>query len=94
MNRSRRQLVSLELPGNWAELLFAVGGRVRKQIKRGAGLEEVSKRFESTPDYCELALTFFRASDLLKLRAMVEDWPLERIACELGRPMEMIKREG
>jgi hypothetical protein len=31
-------------------------------------------------------MAFVGASDLIKLRAIVEDWSLERIAEELGQP--------
>jgi hypothetical protein len=67
-------------------LVIDFGRRLQKKIRGGAGLEEASQRFHSTSAYCHLAITFAGTSDLIKLRAMVEDWSLDRIVEELGQP--------
>ena len=71
-------------PTNWAEALLELGRAGCKQLRHGAGIEQVSRRFQSTPDTCQLALEFRNATDLLKLRAMVEAWSRERIVRELA----------
>ena len=57
---------------------------MQKQIRRGAGIEEASGILRVLPSHCALGLAFFRATDLLKLDAMVEDWSPDRIVWELG----------
>ena len=69
---------------NTAELLLELGRRARKEIRRGAGIEEASGQLGITTRYCELALAFVCSSDLTKIRAMLEDWSAERIVQELG----------
>jgi hypothetical protein len=71
-------------PVNWAEWLLDLGKQVNRQIRRGAGIEEVSRRFQTTVDACKLSVVFFRSSDLLKVRAIVEDWSRDRLITELG----------
>jgi hypothetical protein len=71
-------------PANWAEWLLDLGKRVNRQIRDGAGIEEVSRRFQNTLDTCKLSLVFYRTSDLVKVRAMIEDWSRERLVLELG----------
>ena len=75
-----------DLPGNWGELVIDFGRCLQKRMRSGAGLREASERLQSTSAYCHLALAFASANDLIKLRALVEDWSLERIAEELGQP--------
>lgn len=83
MSRSR-QIVQCNVPQNWAELFVGLGTAVLRRIRRGAGIEEVSRELHTASDLCQLALAFSVSSDVLKLRALVEDWPLDRIAAELG----------
>lgn len=71
-------------PRNWAEWLLDLGKNVNKQIRSGAGIEEASERLKCTVDSCKLSLVFFLATDVVKLRAMVEDWSRERLVEELG----------
>ena len=83
MARSREDLQATE-PVNWAEWLLTLGKRVHKQIRRGAGIEEASRQMQSSLDTCKLGLVFYRSSDLVKFRAMAEDWSRERLVLELG----------
>jgi hypothetical protein len=83
VNRNRSKY--REPPGSWGELVIDFGRRIQKKIRGGAGLEEVSRRSRSTAPYCQLAVDFANASDLIKFRAIVEDWSLDRIADELGQ---------
>lgn len=82
MNRQRENNVTL--PANCAEWLLDLGRCVNKQMKRGAGIEEVARQLFANPEHCKLALVLYRASDVFKLRAMVEDWKWERLVSELG----------
>jgi hypothetical protein len=82
MNRPREK--SATGPANWAEWLLELGRDVNRQIRRGAGIEEVSQKFQTTVDTCKLSLVYYRSSDVLKVRAMVEDWSPERLVIELG----------
>src|SRR5207247_722689 len=70
---------------NCAELLIDLGRGVRQMMRRGAGLEEVSRHVRSTPAQCRLALAFLEQSDRVKLRSMVEDWSYRRIVEEVAR---------
>ena len=87
MSRSVRQTDQPMSLGNWAESVLQLGRRIRRQVRRGAEIEEVSNEFQVHRDYCQFALEFVGSSDLLKLRALVEDWPLERIAQQLRGPV-------
>ena len=69
--------------GNSAEALLELGRRVRRQLRHGAEIEDAGEEFK-LPRECRMALEFVCSSDVLKLRALVEDWPLDRIAQELG----------
>ena len=80
-------------PVNWAERLLELGKCVSKQIRRGAGIEEASRRLLSDPDQCKLALVFFKSSDVVKFRAMVEDWTWARLVSELGGLNRVEKRK-
>lgn len=71
MLRSRR-VDGYSLSLNAAELLLEQGRVVGKQIRRGAGTEEETTPTHEPPDF-QLALAFVNASDVIKLRAMVED---------------------
>ena len=84
MSRSPRQVNQPTLLGNRAESLLELARRVRRRIRQRAGVEAGSKPFEISSDYCQLALQFVSSSDVLKLRALVEDWSIDRIASELG----------
>ena len=53
-------------------------------MRRGGALEDVARQMQCTLDYCRLALEFSGASDLIKLRALVEDWSPAMIAAELS----------
>jgi hypothetical protein len=83
MARSRENLQATQ-PINWPEWLLTLGKRIHREIRRGAGIEEASKRLQSSLDTCKLGLVFYRASDVVKFRAMVEDWSRERMVLELG----------
>jgi hypothetical protein len=82
MRRSREHPQTL--PASWAEWLLDVGKRAHKLIRSGAGIEEVSRKLQTTSDTCQLSLVFVAASDLVKLRAMFENWTRERLILELG----------
>jgi hypothetical protein len=71
-------------PASWAEWLLDLGKQVDKQIRSGAGIEEVSRLLQNTLDTCKLGLVFYRTSDVVKVRAMIEDWSRERLILELG----------
>jgi hypothetical protein len=71
-------------PANWAEWLLDLGKQVNKQIRNGAGIEEASRRLQNSLDTCKLGLVFYRTSDVVKVRAMIEDWSRERLVLELG----------
>ena len=83
MARSRENLQATQ-PANWAEWLLTLGKQVHKQIRRGAGIEEASRRTQASLDSCKLGLVFYRSNDSVKVRAMVEDWSRERLLLELG----------
>ena len=76
-----------------AELLLEVGRRVGKHIRHGASFADVAELVEFPADYCHLALAFACASDLVKLRALVEIWPWERIARELETESVEVSRQ-
>ncbi len=80
----QRECKQTSQPVNWAEWLLELGKHVNKQIQRGAGIEEVSRRLQSSPDTCKLGLVFNRTSDVVKLRALVENWSTDRLIAELG----------
>ena len=61
-----------------------VGRAVRKQLRRGDEIKEVARQLDCPCGFCKLALAFVNASDLLKFRAIVEDWPLKQVIEELG----------
>ena len=73
-----------KFPANWAELLFDLGRAVARQVRRGAEIADIAKPLRATADHCALALAFVRSSDVVKLRAMVEDWSLPQITQELA----------
>ena len=82
MSRSM-QSNQLAVSETCAELLLEVGRRVGKHIRHGATMADVAELVAVPADYCQLALAFACASDLVKLRALVEAWPRQRIAREL-----------
>lgn len=96
MNRTTR---ANERPANWAEFLLECGRIYRKRMRRGDGTGEASGQLLMHPRFCRLALAFAGSSDVLKLRAMVEDWPLPRIRRELScstrhRTLAVVMRDG
>ena len=82
MGRTRENLNTQ--PSSWAEWLMDLGKEVNKQIRGGAGIEEVARRLQNSLDTCKLSLVFYRSSDVVKVRAMIEDWSRERLVQELG----------
>lgn len=76
---------------NWAELLLDLGRGLQRRMGQARG-REVAVRLCSAPRYFRLAIEFAGASDVLKLRAIVEDWPRERIADELERRTAVASR--
>ena len=82
------------VPANWGELLDDLGRGVKKQISQGAGTDEIPGQSQAAPEYHRLALAFVNAPDVLKLRAMVENWPLNRIVQELARTEQIRARRG
>ena len=82
------------LARNWGELLSDQARRLREQMRRGAGLEEASQELQLRLDQCRLALTFADSEDLLKLRAMVEDWPRDRIEAEFIGSATVVPQQG
>ena len=87
MSRSVRHADQPMTLGNCAESLLELGRRIGRPVRQGAGIDVVSQEFQVHRDYCQLALEFVSSSDPLKLRALVEDWPLERIAEQLRGPV-------
>ena len=81
-------------PANWAEWLLDLGKKVDTQIRRGAGIEEVSRKLQNTLDSCKLSLVFYRSSDVVKLRAIVEDWSRDRLVLELGGMYRVIPEQA
>jgi hypothetical protein len=71
-------------PANWAEWLLDLGKTVNRQLRSGAGIEEVAERSQNSIDTCKLSLVFYQTSDVVKVRALVEDWSRERLVHELG----------
>ena len=90
MSRTVRQADQPMTLGNWAESLLELGRRIRRQVRQGTGIADLSQEFQVARDYCQLAVEFVSSSDLLKLRALVEDWPLERITQQLRGPASSI----
>ena len=84
MSRSSRQTNGPTSLASEAETLLELGKRVRRQTRHGAEIEQTCEELRLLPDHCQLALEFVGSTDVLKLRALVEDWPLDRIAQELA----------
>jgi hypothetical protein len=83
MSRSSRHTNQPALLGNWAEALLELGSRVRRQLRQRAETDHACEEL-NMPGGSRLALEFVCSTDQLKLRALVEDWSLGRIAQELG----------
>ena len=66
-----------------AERLIEMAQIANLLLRRGASVNDVCALLRCTLERCEFALAFFKANDGLKLRALVEDWPLAviRRAC-------------
>ncbi len=65
------------------EFLIDLGGFITRQQRLGVSLYALARRWRVSTDVLRLAVAFSESSDKLKLRAMVEDWPLDRIATAL-----------
>ena len=70
-------------PANWAERLNDLGRIIQRRVRSGAETEDVADELGLPLECCHLALAFVSASIGLKLEAMFEAWPCERIALEL-----------
>jgi hypothetical protein len=66
-------------PRNVAELLCDLGLVLRFCIYRGAGTKGASLPLQPLRWESQLALRFVNLRAAVQLRAMVEDWPLQRI---------------
>jgi hypothetical protein len=78
---------------NLAELLCDLGRILQRQQYREAGTKPASARLRALRWDCEFALKYVALSRSVQLRAMVEDWPFDRIKeavhaqpGETGRP--------
>ena len=78
-----RETNQAKLLRNSAELLLELGRGLMKRIRCGAGIEEAASQVRTASDNCLLALEFVRSRDVVKFRAMVEDWSRDRIVAEL-----------
>ena len=80
-------------PTTWSEWLLELGKQVERALKRGADIEEVSRKFQSSTETCKLALVFRRSSSVIRLRAMVEDWTREKLITALGGVCEPASKQ-
>lgn len=64
---------------NEVERLIETARIANVLLQRGAIIDNVSSLLNRSVDYCQFALAFNKANDGTKLRALVEDWPLEAI---------------
>jgi hypothetical protein len=74
---------SLNQAQNLAESLCQLGVFVRLGMQRRARTERAPVPLKSLTSISQLALRFVTSSSLVQLRAMVEDWPLDRIQAEI-----------
>ncbi len=65
-----------------AEKLIEMARVANILLRQGASVNDVCVLVKCTLEHCEVALAFFTANDGLKLRALVEDWPLPVIKRE------------
>jgi hypothetical protein len=85
MSTQLRGSQGASLPSTWAEWLLELGKKADREIRRGAGLEEVTRKLQSSGDTCKLAIVFYRSDIVTRFRALVEDWSRERMVSELGQ---------
>jgi hypothetical protein len=64
---------------NVAELLCDLGFVLRWRMRRGAAIQQAPLLLQSLRWDSQMALQFVNLSTSDQLRAMVEDWPLQRI---------------
>ena len=67
-----------------AERLIRLGNLSRFLVRHGATYEQVAKDLGIGKKLCELAVSFATASDLLKLRALFENWTSLKIRAQLS----------
>ena len=67
---------------NEAERLIETARITTVLLRRGAPISDASTLLDCSNEYCESALAFTRGNDGLKLRALVENWPLSVIKRE------------
>ena len=96
MSRMRTILGNGSPATNEAEGLIDLARIANQMIRKGASINEVCDLMQCSADRCKLALAFFQANDAVKLRALVEDWPLAEIerecSCELNCPLSPDRR--
>ena len=67
-----------------AEFYLATGNVVVHFVRGGAPLDVVARRFNQPVSDCWLYMRYAESSDSFKLRALVEEWPWEKIKQQLG----------
>ena len=94
MTRLRLIPKSSSSTANEAEGLIETARIANILLRRDASMNDVCALLKCTLEYCESALAFFEANDGLKLRALVEDWPLaviKRVSFCKGRSLDDCK---
>jgi len=76
MTRVRLIPISSPPATNEAERLIKMARSANILLRKGASMNDVCALLKCTVERCELALALFKANDGLKLRALVDDWPL------------------
>ena len=81
---TRKRLISMSsLPAmSESEKLIDMGRVAKRLLRQSTSMSDTSALLRCTIEHCEVALAFFTANDGLKLRALVEDWPLPVIKRE------------
>ncbi len=87
LSRPKRDVsqYSQDVHRNAGEFLLRLGSLVRFLTRHGAGLSQTAGEIGYGEKLCTLAITFAVAPDVLKLRALVEDWNVLKIRSELCR---------
>ena len=67
---------------NEAERLIETARITTVLLRRGAPISDASTLLDCSNEYCEFALAFAKVNDGLKLRALIENWPLSVIQRE------------
>ena len=81
---NRRQIPLCDTSAqNSGECLLRLATLVSFLIRHGSGLDEVVRALGIGPRTCQLAMSFQTAPDLVKLRALVEDWNVLEIRSEI-----------